>query len=127
MKEKERDKMDMIKWILVILIGLFIINRFIPKKGITNITVQEAKDKLKDKDVQFIDVRTPNEYKANHRKPFKNIPLFDLPNQVDTLKKDKEVVVICQSGMRSAKAANILRKKGFANISNVRGGMNAWY
>lgn len=119
--------MDIIQWIFIILIALFVINRFIPKKGITNITVQEAKDKIKDKSVQFIDVRTPGEYKANHRKPFKNIPLSNLPSQVDKLEKHKEVVVICQSGMRSAKAANILKKQGFENIYNVKGGMSAWY
>ncbi|MBU5466255.1 rhodanese-like domain-containing protein [Virgibacillus sp. MSJ-26] len=119
--------MDIIQWIFIILIALFVINRFIPKKGITNITVQEAKDKFKDKSVQFIDVRTPGEYKANHRKPFKNIPLSNLPSQVDKLEKDKEVVVICQSGMRSAKAANMLKKQGFENIYNVKGGMSAWY
>lgn len=119
--------MDIIQWIFIILIALFVFNRFIPKKGITNISVQEAKDKFKDKSIQFIDVRTPGEYKANHRKPFKNIPLSNLPSQVGKLEKDKEVVVICQSGMRSAKAANMLKKQGFENIYNVKGGMNAWY
>src|SRR5690625_2321777 len=116
-----------IQWALIIGIAWFILQRFIPVKGIAHISTQEAKDKFKDKNVQFIDVRTPGEYKANHRKPFKNIPLSNLPSQVDKLEKDKEVVVICQSGMRSAKAANMLKKQGFENIYNVKGGMSAWY
>lgn len=119
--------MDIIQWVLILIIVLFILNRFIPRKGITNITVQEAKAKFKEKDVQFIDVRTPGEYKANHRKPFKNIPLSNLLSQVDQLQKEKEIVVICQSGMRSAKAASMLRKQGFETIYNVKGGMSAWY
>lgn len=118
--------MDIIRWILIILIALFVINRFIPKKGITNVTVQEAKVKFKDKSVQFIDVRTPGEFKANNHKPFKNIPLSNLLNKVEKLERDNEVV-ICQSGMRSAKAANILKKQGFKRIYNVKGGINAWY
>lgn len=118
--------MAIIQWILFILIIAFLVRRFMPVKGITNISVQEAKDKFKDNHVQFIDVRTPGEYKANHRKPFKNIPLSNLANKMDKLDKEKEVVVICQSGMRSAKAAKMLKKQGFQNVNNVKGGMNAW-
>jgi rhodanese-related sulfurtransferase len=118
--------MGIFEWVILLLIVAYFISRFIPVKGITNISVQEAKDKLKDNNVQFIDVRTPGEYKANHRKPFKNIPLSNLPSKLDTLDKEKEIVVICQSGMRSARAAKILKKQGFQKIYNVRGGMSAW-
>ncbi|WP_068672199.1 rhodanese-like domain-containing protein [Oceanobacillus sp. Castelsardo] len=118
--------MDIIQWIFLIIVIAFLINRFMPVKGITNISVQEAKDKFKDNKVQFIDVRTPGEYKANHRKPFENIPLSNLGNKIDKLDKEKEVVVICQSGMRSAKAAKFLKKQGFDKIYNVKGGMSAW-
>lgn len=98
-----------------------------PVKGITNISVQEAKNKFKDNIVQFIDVRTPGEYQVNHRKPFRNIPLSNLASKIDTLDKEKEVCVICQSGMRSSKAAKMLKKHGFEKISNVKGGMSAWF
>src|SRR5690625_3667369 len=119
--------MDIIQWIFMILIAFFVFNRFIPKKGITNITVREVKDKFQDKSVHFIDVRTPGEYKANHRKPFKNIPLSNLTRPADKFEKDKEDVVICKSGTRSAKTANMLKKQGLENVYNVKGGMNAWY
>ena len=42
--------------------------------------------------------------KGIDRPPFKNIPLLNLPGKLDKLDKDKEIVVICQSGMRSVKA-----------------------
>ncbi|KRG11540.1 rhodanese [Virgibacillus soli] len=119
--------MGLIEWILLMIIMAFFISRFKPIKGITNISVQEAKDKFKDDNVQFIDVRTPGEFKANHRKPFKNIPLSNLFSKADTLDKEKEVVVICQSGMRSSKAAKMLKKYGFQKIYNVKGGMSAWF
>src|SRR5690606_25309857 len=118
--------MNMIEWILLIIVIAFFVNKFMPVKGITNISVQEAKNKFKDNNVQFIDVRTPGEYKANHRKPFKNIPLSNLPSKIDKLDKEKEVVVICQSGMRSARAAKLLKQHGFQKIYNVKGGMSAW-
>ncbi|WP_085993135.1 rhodanese-like domain-containing protein [Oceanobacillus senegalensis] len=118
--------MGVIEWIILILIIGVLVNHFMPVKGISNISVQEAKNKFKENSVQFIDVRTPGEYKANHCKPFKNIPLSNLASKLDKLDKKEEVVVICQSGMRSAKAAKILKKHGFKKISNVKGGMNAW-
>ncbi|MDS9473126.1 rhodanese-like domain-containing protein [Sporosarcina pasteurii] len=118
--------MDIIQWLIIILLVVFVMRRFLPTKGVTNISVQETKDKLKDKQVQFIDVRTPGEYKANHQPQFKNIPLGDLPRKADQLDKNKEVVVICQSGMRSARAASILKKQGFEKVYNVTGGMGAW-
>ncbi|MCY8721486.1 rhodanese-like domain-containing protein, partial [Bacillus sp. S10C12M] len=40
--------------------------------------------------------------------------------------KDQEVFVICQSGMRSLKASKVLKKQGFKNITNIKGGMNTW-
>ena len=118
--------MSMIQWVFLIIIVAFFGGRFMPVKGIMNISAQEAKNKFKDNNVQFVDVRTPGEYKANHRKPFKNIPLSNLASKAGSLDKEKEVVVICQSGMRSAKAAKILKKQGFKKISNVKGGMGAW-
>lgn len=115
-----------IQWILIIAIAWFLLKRFLPGKGITNISTQEAKNKFQDKNTQFIDVRTPGEYKRNHRKPFKNIPLSTLAQHSQKLDKDKEVVVICQSGMRSMKAAKMLKKQGFEKVTNVKGGMGAW-
>lgn len=115
-----------IQWLLFVAIIWFILQRFLPVKGITNISTQEVKNKLNNKKLQFIDVRTPGEYKANHRPPFKNIPLATLPQQSKQLDKQKEVVVICQSGMRSMKAAKILKKQGFDHVTNVKGGMSAW-
>ncbi|SES68802.1 hypothetical protein SAMN05421676_101178 [Salinibacillus kushneri] len=81
-----------------------------PVKGVRHITSKEAKDKFKDNKVQFVDVRTQGEYRSNHRKPFRNIPLHTLKNRLGELQKDKEVVVIRQSGVRSMKAAKILKK-----------------
>lgn len=111
--------------VLVFFIGIFVM-RLIPTKGIKHISTAELKPLLKDKNKQFIDVRTPAEYKGNHIREFKNIPLYDISKKADTLSKEKEIVVICQSGMRSQNAAKTLKKLGFTNITNVKGGMSAW-
>ncbi|WP_047981112.1 rhodanese-like domain-containing protein [Ornithinibacillus contaminans] len=117
--------MDFREWIIIGLIVVFIVSRFIPVKGITNITTGEAKQKMDGKNIQFIDVRTPGEYNRDHQKPFRNIPLYELASRVRELDRSKEVVVICQSGIRSAKATRVLKRKGFDRIANVKGGMKA--
>ncbi len=119
--------MDILVNLLIIgAVAFFLYKRFVPTKGIRTISTAELKMELKNKDKQFIDVRTPNEFKGNHIKEFKNIPLHVLQNKANGLSKDKEVIVICQSGMRSSNATKVLKKMGFENITNVKGGMGAW-
>lgn len=119
--------MEYIKFVIFALLVLFIIQRMLPVRGVQQLSASELKKILKDKNKQFVDVRTPEEFKGNHIKGFQNIPLHLLSQQANQkLSKDKEVILICQSGMRSQKACRILKKKGFANLTNVRGGMSAW-
>lgn len=122
--------MSMPNWlfyIVIIAVVLWLVlRRFGGVKGVQTITASELKNQLKDKNKQFIDVRTPGEYKSRHIREFKNIPLHQLPQKVNQLSKDKEVVVICQSGMRSARACKILKQNGFEKVTNVKGSMNAW-
>lgn len=118
--------MEYINYIVLALIAIFIIKQFMPTTGIRNITTAELKNELRDKNKQFIDVRTPSEFKGYHIKGFKNIPLHQLIQKSNELSKDQEVVVICQSGMRSQKACKQLKKLGFKQITNVKGGVSAW-
>jgi|SRR5699024_3090507 len=119
--------MDLILQILFILFLVWLTLRwFYPVKGMIHLPVSEAREKMKEENVVFIDVRTPEEFKRNNAEPFKNIPLPTLQTKVNQLNKDKEIVLICQSGMRSRQAAKLLIKMGFKKVYNIQGGMNAW-
>lgn len=119
--------MQFITYIIIALFLFLMIKQFMPAKGIGNISTTELKNQLNDKSKQFVDVRTPGEFKGNHIKGFKNIPLQQLAQKAEKeLSKEKEVVVICQSGMRSQNAGKMLKKLGFTKVTNVKGGMNAW-
>ena len=118
--------MGIMEYIVLAVGVLYLIWRFMPAKGISQITTSELKKELLDKNKQFIDVRTPEEFSQSKIRGFKNMPLNELANRVDSLDKDRPVMVICQSGMRSSNAARLLKKKGFKEIINVKGGMNAW-
>ncbi|MGM1046249.1 Rhodanese-related sulfurtransferase [Paenibacillus uliginis N3/975] len=118
--------MEYLNIIIIALIVLFLIQRMLPAKGIRQITTAELKNELMDKNKQFIDVRTLGEFNGNHIRGFKNIPLQQLAQKSGELSRDREVVVICQSGMRSNKASKLLKKSGFGKVTNVKGGMSAW-
>ena len=111
--------------LFIVLATWFVISRFLPVKGVQNINGKELKSIVGKKGKYFIDVRTVGEYRGNHMKGFQNIPLNDLASKANQLDKNKEVIVICQSGMRSKQAAKMLKKLGFQQVINVSGGMNA--
>ena len=93
---------------------------------IKQISVDETQTAVKSKDAQFIDVRTDAEYKSGHATQTVNLPLDSLEKDLAKLDKQKPVYVICQTGRRSQKGAEILQKNGFKEIYNVEGGTTAW-
>jgi len=77
---------------------------------------------------QVIDVRTPKEFKAGHIEGAQNLHVYDkdFEQRVDKLKKDEPVYVYCKAGGRSAEAVDILKAKGFTQVIELDGGMDAW-
>ncbi|MGB1204298.1 MAG: rhodanese-like domain-containing protein [Chitinophagales bacterium] len=93
-----------------------------------DITVQELKKRLDaGEDILVIDVRQPAEYEI-YNIGAKLIPLGELPRHFDDLSdyKDKEIVVHCRSGARSASAKQMLLAQGFESPRNLLGGMMEW-
>ena len=92
------------------------------------LTQEEFKTQIKGKEVQLIDVRTPDEYKSGHIDHAVNINYFDsdFKKQVEKLDKNKPVYVYCQAGGRSAKAAKILVDLGFKKVFDLSGGYGNW-
>ncbi|WP_136413520.1 rhodanese-like domain-containing protein [Herbaspirillum sp. ST 5-3] len=76
----------------------------------------------------IVDVREPAEFGAGHLRDAKNIPLKELSNRIGELDKfkSKSVIVVCQSGTRSAKAVAALKKAGFAEAFSLDGGVAGW-
>ncbi|MEX0770294.1 MAG: rhodanese-like domain-containing protein [Balneolaceae bacterium] len=92
------------------------------------ITVQELnRKKLNDESFFLLDVREPFEYQISNIEGTL-IPLDQLSGRLDEIedKKNEEVIVMCRSGSRSAKATKFLQEKGFSNVKNLKGGVNEW-
>ncbi len=91
------------------------------------ITVQELKSRLDRGDKVFVlDVRNPPEYDICRLDGSVLLPLPELPQRVGELDREREIVVHCKSGMRSAKAIAYLKGQGFRRLKNLKGGILAW-
>jgi adenylyltransferase/sulfurtransferase len=74
----------------------------------------------------LVDVREPDEYAKSKIPGSILIPLGEVPFRLGELDRSKLIVAQCRSGMRSAKACDILQNAGFENVVNLRGGILAW-
>ena len=88
------------------------------------VTPEVAKT-MADNGVEIIDVRFEEEYDKSFIPGSVLIPLPDLPNHIDSLDKDKEYLILCAVGLRSAAATLILRQQGIKAIL-IEGGIKAW-
>jgi rhodanese-related sulfurtransferase len=75
-----------------------------------------------------IDVRSAEEYLLGHIRGARHIPVGDIGNAGETLKrfKEKPVVVCCERGPRGATALRQLQDQGFKQVVNLKGGLQAW-
>jgi len=97
-------------------------------RGIAHISPAEAVQRISHDDAVLLDVREKNEYVNGHILNSIHIPFGSLDKRADELAplKDKPVIIACRSGHRSAAACGLLRKQGFTEVHNLKGGILAW-
>ena len=74
----------------------------------------------------LLDVRTDNEVFLSKINSSVHIPMNEIPNRINELDKNKEIIVQCKSGKRSAKVCEYLSQNGFSDVKNLTGGILAW-
>ena len=89
------------------------------------VSVGEAA-KLDQEDWFFLDVREPSEWEEAHIPYATLIPLGDLTARLTEIPKDKNIIVVCRSGNRSAVGRDLLLNSGFTSVTNMAGGMSTW-
>src|SRR5438034_7221469 len=91
------------------------------------ISVQELKGKMDARDAfELIDVREPFEFEIARIDGAKLLPLGEIPERAEELDREQTLIVHCHSGRRSAQAVRLLKQRGFANVYNLEGGIDAW-
>lgn len=101
---------------LAALVVLFIARRLRTRKAPASVVLEKIRSGAK-----IIDVRSPQEFAGSSYPRARNIPLDALPARMVDLPKDKPIVLYCASGARSAQAARMLRKAGFADVISAGG------
>jgi sulfur-carrier protein adenylyltransferase/sulfurtransferase len=95
--------------------------------GVPEVTAEELKAKRdRGEDVFVLDVREPNEYQISRIEGSTLIPLGELASRTAELDRDREIVVHCKMGGRSAKAVALLQERGFTKVRNLKGGILSW-
>src|SRR5262249_12108400 len=88
------------------------------------LSVEELKARFDRGERPFIlDVRNPNEFQICRIPGSLLLPLPELGQRIADVPRDREVIVHCKSGMRSAKAIQQLREQGYTNLKNLTGGI----
>jgi molybdopterin/thiamine biosynthesis adenylyltransferase/rhodanese-related sulfurtransferase len=94
--------------------------------SIPEITPREAAERLQAGTIDIIDVREPHELVIAQYPKVTAIPLGQLAERVAELPRDRDLVLACRSGVRSAKAVQQLQAAGFTRVWNLAGGIHRW-
>jgi glyoxylase-like metal-dependent hydrolase (beta-lactamase superfamily II)/rhodanese-related sulfurtransferase len=94
--------------------------------SVADLGVAEAPTWLEQTRALVVDVREPAEYAAGHVPGAVSIPQAELALHLDELPRDRQVLVVCEGGTRSVRAARFLKQTGFASVTNLAGGTSAW-
>ncbi len=93
-----------------------------------NISPIQATRLQNDEDVLVLDIRDDSDFKRGHVINAMNMPMGQIEKRVNeiTKYKNKPVIAVCETGMRSQRACKALQKHGFENLHSLGGGMGAW-
>jgi len=114
--------------IILILLGAFItysIVMFFYQKRILK-TLTEEEFRAGYRKAQLIDVREPNEFDGGHILGARNIPLTQMKMRLKEVRPDLPVYLYCQNTLRSGRAAQLLRRKGYKQLYTLKGGYKNW-
>ena len=78
------------------------------------------------KDIQLLDVRELYEYRICRLNDSLHIPIHEFLNRIVEVSKERDLVVLCHHGIRSAMVVNYLKKNGYEKVYNLEGGINRW-
>ncbi len=110
--------------IIVAVIAYSIFTYFYQKKIVKTVTEEEFRAGYRK--AQLIDVREANEFDAGHILGARNIPMSQLKMRMKELRPDLPVYLYDQNGLRSARAAQMLYRKGYKDLTHLQGGFKKW-
>lgn len=118
-------------WLLIILLAgtyIFWTRYGLYLRGVKQVGGDQAIRLVREQKAALLDVREKKEYAARRIPGSRNIPLSQIRNRLQSLEKyrGRPLVIGCRSGARSARACVILKKNGFEEVYNLKGGIGSW-
>lgn len=95
-------------------------------RGGASVTASQAVQMINQRQAVVVDVRGAEQYAAGHIAQARSLPLADLDQKAASLPKNKPLVVVCDQGRDSAKAAAKLKALGHAEVVTLEGGLRGW-
>lgn len=117
---------------ILAIIGIILLAVILLGRGLVfayeEVTPQELKEKMAkgSQGLIILDVREADEVASCRIPKSVHIPLADVNRRLKELDPEKEFVVYCAAGVRSARASNILDGAGFKKVRNLKGGIRNW-
>ncbi len=115
--------------LLVLVSGVMLVWPSIGRRmsGVKEVGTMEATQLINHQNAVVLDVREDSEFYAGHVPHSVHVPLGQLTKHAELEKyKNRPIIAVCRSGMRSGHACSVLRKNGFEQVYNLAGGINAW-
>jgi rhodanese-related sulfurtransferase len=91
-----------------------------------SVSTLQATQLINSKNAQIVDTRSPEEFGKGTLPNAKNIPLVSVGQRAGELKKEKPVILVCNTGTSAGRAAATLRSAGFTEVYVLGGGLSAW-
>jgi len=96
---------------------------------IKQVSHQQATLLLNRENAVLVDVRAQDDFKKGHIINSRHLALSQIKNnELASLEKEKDspIIIVCNTGMTSSQACQMLHKAGFSNIHNLQGGISKW-
>ena len=99
-----------------------------PESFPLELSVTAARDLIRQdlSRARIIDVREPHELEICRLEEAEHIPMRRIPERLAELPHDRHLLILCHHGSRSLHVTRYLRQQGFAAVSNITGGIEAW-
>ncbi len=117
------------QYLKIIISACFLLILFAFNSAAQSVDANNFENGMAKKDVQILDVRTPAEFNQGHLANAMHAnwnEKEEFMRRIEALDKNEPVYIYCLSGRRSAEAANLMREKGFTQVTELQGGINAW-
>jgi hydroxyacylglutathione hydrolase len=106
--------------------GYFLSQHLNGTQSLPTLSVEEAAEHIQSGRALLLDVRSQSEHENEHIEGARHLFYGTLPEHIDELSPESEIIIHCTSGTRSQIAASLLQSYGFSDVANMRGGIDAW-